>query len=308
MQLVRSGGQPLFRQIEGQLSYEIVTGRRAGGSRLASLREAAAEWGVNLHTVRRAYSELEDRGLVETGRGGTRVAHLGPDDPQLQGLEGYLRRVLEEVAERFGASTERVIGTLRDIEQRALDGGRTTCTVIECSTALSESMARALATRFDVAATPQDLLSERSLPPGPIVATYFHADEIRSLPGGDVADLYLVRIRTSRRMLSRLGEEIHAGNVRRLVLMDRLPDSAQDLMHEFQSELGPDLVIEVRVARDPMLAFPEARVGTVVLATPQTWDRITSETRSRQDVWELEYEIEPLDLEKLGERLGLSVL
>ena len=304
MQLVRSGTEPLFRQIEGQLSYEIVTGRRAGGSRLASLRDAATEWGVNLHTVRRAYAELESRGLVETGAGGTRVAFLGPGDPNREGLRGYLREVVKEAERRFGASSERVIATLLDLEEAA-SASAPTCTVIECSVALSSGMARALTSRFHLSATPQDLLADRSIPSGPIVATYFHAEEIRSLPGGESADLNLVRIRTSRPMLKRLRNEVDAGNTRRLILMDRLPDSAQDLTQEFQSEVGSDLAIEVRVARDPLLAFPDARAGTVVMATPQTWDRITPELRARPDVWELQYEIEPVDLEALGERLGL---
>ena len=55
---------PLYHQITEALSYRIATGRIPPGQRLPSVREAATAWDVNMHTVRRAYGELSERGLV----------------------------------------------------------------------------------------------------------------------------------------------------------------------------------------------------------------------------------------------------
>src|SRR4051812_21198550 len=55
---------PLYKQIAARLEYAIATGRIAPGTVLPSLREAQEQWGVNLHTVRHAYRELERTGLV----------------------------------------------------------------------------------------------------------------------------------------------------------------------------------------------------------------------------------------------------
>lgn len=55
---------PLYHQITEALSYRIATGRIPAGQRLPSVREAAKAWDVNMHTVRRAYGELSQRGLA----------------------------------------------------------------------------------------------------------------------------------------------------------------------------------------------------------------------------------------------------
>jgi GntR family transcriptional regulator len=68
-------GVPLGTQITRQLRLAVASGRLAAGERLPSARDCAAQLGVNFHTVRKAYAELEREGLFETRRGrGTFVA------------------------------------------------------------------------------------------------------------------------------------------------------------------------------------------------------------------------------------------
>src|SRR5215470_1291499 len=57
---------PLYHQIAEALRYRIATGALTPGTTLPALREAAARWNVNLHTVRQAYRQLEQAGLVST--------------------------------------------------------------------------------------------------------------------------------------------------------------------------------------------------------------------------------------------------
>jgi GntR family phosphonate transport system transcriptional regulator len=63
--------EPLWRQIESNLLEGIRSGRYARGQRLPAALKLAREFDVNRHTVRRALSVLEQRGLLRTevGRG-----------------------------------------------------------------------------------------------------------------------------------------------------------------------------------------------------------------------------------------------
>jgi GntR family transcriptional regulator len=64
-----------FEQIRGQLADLIRAGNLAGGQRLPSIRQLAADLRVAPGTVAKAYSVLESEGLIETSRTrGTRVA------------------------------------------------------------------------------------------------------------------------------------------------------------------------------------------------------------------------------------------
>lgn len=59
----------------------VRTGLLPAGSRLPTVRALAAELGLAVNTVARAYRELETAGIVETrGRQGTFVARLDPTD------------------------------------------------------------------------------------------------------------------------------------------------------------------------------------------------------------------------------------
>ena len=51
-----------------QIQLYIVSGKFPGGSRLPSVRELAAEAGVNPNTMQKAFAELERDGLVMTNR------------------------------------------------------------------------------------------------------------------------------------------------------------------------------------------------------------------------------------------------
>ncbi len=65
---------PLIEQLVRGLRRAIAEGKVTPGGELPSVRQLAADLGVNLNTVARAYRNLEDSGLVRSARGrGTRV-------------------------------------------------------------------------------------------------------------------------------------------------------------------------------------------------------------------------------------------
>ena len=59
---------PIYAQLMDTLKRRIVTARYLPGEKLPSVRELAAEAGINPNTVQRAFSELEREGLIYTQR------------------------------------------------------------------------------------------------------------------------------------------------------------------------------------------------------------------------------------------------
>lgn len=59
---------PPFEQLRAQLARQIQDHTLAVGTRLPTIRRLAADLGLAVNTVGRAYRELEEAGLIETHR------------------------------------------------------------------------------------------------------------------------------------------------------------------------------------------------------------------------------------------------
>jgi DNA-binding transcriptional regulator YhcF (GntR family) len=62
------GDAPIYAQLTDQFRRRIVSGDLPPGSRLPSVRDLAAEAGVNPNTMQRAMAEMERLGLVFSQR------------------------------------------------------------------------------------------------------------------------------------------------------------------------------------------------------------------------------------------------
>jgi DNA-binding LacI/PurR family transcriptional regulator len=72
-------GEQLSEQLHRQITWQIAGGQLKPGDSLPSVRAQAKQLGINMHTVRSAYLQLEADGLVRTRQGsGTRVLALDP--------------------------------------------------------------------------------------------------------------------------------------------------------------------------------------------------------------------------------------
>ncbi|MDR3051977.1 MAG: GntR family transcriptional regulator [Oscillospiraceae bacterium] len=60
--------RPFYTQLLEHLQVRIMTGVYAAGQRLPSVRDLAEEASVNVNTMQRALTELEQAGLVNTQR------------------------------------------------------------------------------------------------------------------------------------------------------------------------------------------------------------------------------------------------
>lgn len=90
---------PPFEQVRRQLAALITTGQLAPGRRLPTVRALAADLGVAVNTIGRAYKELESAGLVQSRRrAGTVIIDRGDapgDGPASDVLQPQLRALIE---------------------------------------------------------------------------------------------------------------------------------------------------------------------------------------------------------------------
>jgi len=115
-------GVPFHRQIVDQIRYGIASDRLMPGEQLPTVRELAVHLQINPNTVRKAYSELEILGILDTQQGtGTFVSHrqveIGPAEK-----ERMLRQICDELVARgnqYGFTVKEIVTHM----QRRLENG-----------------------------------------------------------------------------------------------------------------------------------------------------------------------------------------
>lgn len=104
--------KPIYSQIVEKIQLRIISGYYPVGEKLPSVRELAAEAGVNPNTMQKAFMELERSGLVTTMRTSGRVV---TED------EAMIREVKETIAR---AEIENFFKKMREIgfsQEQTLD-------------------------------------------------------------------------------------------------------------------------------------------------------------------------------------------
>jgi GntR family transcriptional regulator len=92
IQISSGSGDPIYVQVADQISEAIAKGELTSGDKLPAVRKLAAELVINPNTVARAYSRLEQAGLVTTKTGsGTFVS-----DPKLRTSDAADINILSE--------------------------------------------------------------------------------------------------------------------------------------------------------------------------------------------------------------------
>ena len=94
----RSGGRPMYLQIIEQIRRRIAAGDWPPGTEMPSIRQLAVALSVSVITVKRAYRDLEQEGVIVTRHGkGSMVAPDAGAGTEL--IEQDLRRVLDQAIE-----------------------------------------------------------------------------------------------------------------------------------------------------------------------------------------------------------------
>jgi GntR family transcriptional regulator len=228
---------PLYHQLAEALRYRLATGATPPGSVLPSLREAAEQWRVNLHTVRHAYAALAAQGLVRTdaprgtvvlgGRATVAALPAGVSGATGQGgaaagarragaghagsrrtasrpaADRFLAGVLREAETRFGLTGAEVGRRIALLDPGA-GAAAVPVHVVECSETQAEDLASQLSARWNLTVLGWSLERPGEPPPGPVVATYFHYNDIRTRWPERFAAVHFVAIHPDPALAGRL--------------------------------------------------------------------------------------------------------
>jgi GntR family transcriptional regulator len=299
----RDSPLPLYHQIAVTLRYRIATGQIAAGTALPSYRLAAGEWGANLHTVRRAYQELQQEGLIRIDdRRGAVVIRQPGRGAGGAALHRFLAETIRTARELYGADLKTIIAALHRSAEDV--GERPPVWIVECSKALALALAEQITMRWGVEARPWLVDRVREVPPGAIVSTYFHFNDLRHALPDRLVDLEFVHIRPSAAVLDVVRNRLRQVPGHRVQVLETDAAFAHGLLADLHHYLGTDVVIDLQIPSDPA-AFLRQRTGRdPVLVSPKNWDRLDQSLRRRSHVYELAYVADESDLKRAAQHLG----
>ncbi len=96
-----SSERPVYLQLIEQIQHRIITGVYQPGDKLPSVRDMAAEAGVNPNTMQKSLMELERSGLVYTNRTSGRYItsdHTLIKELKNQSVKGQIMEFLDKMA------------------------------------------------------------------------------------------------------------------------------------------------------------------------------------------------------------------
>jgi len=292
---------PLYHQIAEAIRARIETGELLAGAALEPLREAAQTWGVNLHTVRHAYTALARQGLVEShGPRGTRVAAgIGQGGAASRpNAAGLIDRVIREAQELHGLNARQLSREIA-LHAEASASHPDVVYVVECNGSQCKAHAREIEARFDVDAREWSLERDEEPPPGRIVATYFHYNDIRRLWPHRLREVQFVTIHPDPRILDRL-----PAGVNRVLVCERDSTTAETVAADLSLLLHPaGYRVEAVVSADPVALLAREGRDAAVLAAPRVWSTLDETARSHSRVMAADYVIDGADLERVGREL-----
>jgi DNA-binding transcriptional regulator YhcF (GntR family) len=301
----RSSPVPIYHQIAEALRHRIAVGELHPGDRLPSVRDAAAELGVNLHTVRKAYGELATDALVRiAGPSGTEVLRGKVPRGRGDGLEDFLRRTEAGAMQQFGLSPAQLGQAL--IRRSGGRSGRKLprAFFIECSELQCRGHCDELMAAWRVDARPWVLGNRDDLPDGVLLATFFHYNDIRQRWPARLDQVRFVAIGPEPSLPARVAR----GRAGRSTVIEvceldeaKARNIAADLSILFPA---PRFRIEPRVVLHPAEAIADIPLTRRVLLAPRVWAGLTPHQRTAPRVFQVEYRIQPAELSALGEQFG----
>lgn len=116
---------PMYKQIKNAIKQNICNGQVKDKELLPSIRQLAKELNVSMITVKRAYTDLEDEGLVSTVLGRGTFVELKDYSLIIQHRKSeLLMRLREEINELklAGIAEEEIIQLV--IEEYSIVGGK----------------------------------------------------------------------------------------------------------------------------------------------------------------------------------------
>lgn len=294
---------PLYHQLAEALRYQIATGAIAPGTVLPPLRRAATEWGVNLHTVRHAYAVLAEQRLVRTqAPTGTVVLGAAPAPTGDDAVDAFVAGVLREAAESYGLSAGELQRRLA-LAAGAAESSAATVHVVECSETQAEDLARQVEEAWRVRALPWSLERPGEPPQGPVVATYFHYNDIRTRWPERFAAVQFASIRPDPALAEQLRPFAREGGATPVLLCERDDSMARNIAADLAAVLPPEgFALDTVVTASPGEALDAAAERQPVLFAPRVWGALPPEKRADPRAFEVRYRFDPHDLATVGAR------
>lgn len=295
LRLDHSSPLPLYHQIVQAIRWRIGTGVLIPGASLPSIRDGADAWGVNYHTVRRAYQELAREGWVDSAQGsGTRVAAAQPVErgEAADAFDQWLDQVLAFGHERFGLSAT-------TLAERILDRGLLIRVVmVERNHHQSAYLAGLLERTLPVEAVAWSLEQPEEPPRIPLIGTYFHHGEMRNRWPNRLGDMHFVALRIDPIIEKRIAAVASRRDVRLAWLVERDIGTAHEMATSVSSVLSAGL--EVRpVVGDPRKLFESLPENELLLVAPRLWDALPEAMRNDERVFDPNPSFVPEDLQRV---------
>ncbi len=116
---------PIYTQLANQLIELIATGTLQAKETLPSVRSLAADLGVNMHTVNKAYHELEKKNIIEiipkSGAVIKSISVNGPNEMQLDLIKQHLKPLIAESIV-YGMDKEQILSITSAIISEITEG------------------------------------------------------------------------------------------------------------------------------------------------------------------------------------------
>ena len=113
---------PMYKQITDQIKDAIATGTLKPETKLPSIREMSKELNISMITIKRAYADLENEGLILTRSGmGSYIADINKDtlrEEKLTEIRAELNKI-RETAAKFGISAEDIIQIVNESGEKS---------------------------------------------------------------------------------------------------------------------------------------------------------------------------------------------
>lgn len=125
IQIEPSSEIPIYTQLANQLIEFIATGTLKPSEVLPSVRSLAADLGVNMHTVNKAYHELEKKKIIEiipkSGAVINSISTVGPNKMQLDLIRMHLKPLIAESIV-YGMDKEQILSITSSIISEITEG------------------------------------------------------------------------------------------------------------------------------------------------------------------------------------------
>lgn len=132
IQIDPGSATPIYQQLRDRVVEAIAGGSLLPGQALASVRQVAVEFGINVATVSKGYDLLRQEGLIRTNRKSGSVVARGPRSgrPPDKFREEWTARLTTVLAEAVaqGAAADDITAAVAEVlaafEQRAAEAAK----------------------------------------------------------------------------------------------------------------------------------------------------------------------------------------